>query len=265
VLGGGDGLALEQVLAYPGVERVVHIELDDAMLELARTHPALSRLHDDPWSDPRVETVITDAFSWLRGTDERFDAIYIDMPFARDHNLSMVYSREFYGMVNAHLTDGGYLALDSPGGWCGWIDSDWNIFNSTLRAGGFESVVPYLSRHDWESPALDRAAARVESYGAHVDGKPTIFTGDAAREFYRARLVEGLTNMPEHDFILAFPEPRRPRREWKAYDVPLDAFGPHELMLAFDESCPAEPDAAAVNSIFRPTLPTLEFASFRAP
>ncbi len=32
-----------------------------------------------------------------------------------------------------------------------------------------------------------------------------------------------------------------------------------------DETCPAEPDPAAVNSIFRPTLPTLEFASFRAP
>jgi hypothetical protein len=177
----------------------------------------------------------------------------------------MVYSREFYGLVRSRLSERGYLALDSPRGWCGWIDSDWSIFNSTLRAGGFETVVPFLSRLDWRSPALDRAAARVESYGTYVDGEQRVLTGDEAREFYRERLVEGLSTMAEHDFILAFPDQRRPRREWTAFEIPLEAFGPHELMLAFDETCPSEPDPDAVNTIFRPTLPTLEFASFRAP
>jgi hypothetical protein len=177
----------------------------------------------------------------------------------------MVYSREFYGLARSHLSERGFLALDSPSGWCGWIDSDWPIFNSTLKSAGFESVVPFLSRLDWRSPALDRAAARVESYGTYVDGKQRIFTGDEARSAYRAQLVEGLTNIPEHDFILALPNQRRPRREWTAFEVPLDAFGPHELMLAFDETCPAEIDPAAVNTIFRPTMPTLELASFRVP
>src|SRR5690606_40997668 len=53
VLGGGDGLALREILAYEDVARVVLVDLDPAVVELARTHPRISELNRGSLDDPR--------------------------------------------------------------------------------------------------------------------------------------------------------------------------------------------------------------------
>jgi spermidine synthase len=50
VLGGGDGLALREVLRHDAVERVVEVELDPAVLELARTDPRMVRANEGRWT-----------------------------------------------------------------------------------------------------------------------------------------------------------------------------------------------------------------------
>ena len=40
VLGGGDGLALRELVAYESLERIVHVELDPVMTQLAAEHPS---------------------------------------------------------------------------------------------------------------------------------------------------------------------------------------------------------------------------------
>ena len=79
VLGGGDGLALREVLRYPDVAEAVEVELDRAVVELARTR--LAGLNGGSLDDPRVQIVIADAFRWLREADAgQFDAVIVDMP-----------------------------------------------------------------------------------------------------------------------------------------------------------------------------------------
>ena len=70
VLGGGDGLAAREVLRHASVERVVEVELDPAVLELARTDPRMLAANDGALDDPRVEVVVDDAMRWLRTADE---------------------------------------------------------------------------------------------------------------------------------------------------------------------------------------------------
>src|SRR5215208_624079 len=65
VLGGGDGLALREILKYPNVERVTLVDLDREMTELGRTYPALVRLNARSLSSPRVRVVNDDAMVWL--------------------------------------------------------------------------------------------------------------------------------------------------------------------------------------------------------
>jgi spermidine synthase len=46
VLGGGDGLAVREILRYPGVEHVTLVDLDPMMTRLFTTHPMLTRLNE---------------------------------------------------------------------------------------------------------------------------------------------------------------------------------------------------------------------------
>ena len=66
VLGGGDGLALREVLRYPDVERGDPGRARPGRPRLARDDPAPGPLNARSLADPRVDVVTADAFAWLR-------------------------------------------------------------------------------------------------------------------------------------------------------------------------------------------------------
>ena len=65
VLGGGDGLAARELLRQPGVGKIVQVELDPAVIDLART--TMRDANGGSLDNPRVKVVIGDAMTWLRG------------------------------------------------------------------------------------------------------------------------------------------------------------------------------------------------------
>ena len=54
LLGAGDGLVLREILRWPTVQTVDLIELDPAVLALARRHPLVQQLHQGSLDDPRL-------------------------------------------------------------------------------------------------------------------------------------------------------------------------------------------------------------------
>ena len=54
ILGGGDGLALREVLKYSEVEEVILCDLDPGMTELASNHPGFTQLNQGSLRDARV-------------------------------------------------------------------------------------------------------------------------------------------------------------------------------------------------------------------
>jgi spermidine synthase len=117
VLGGGDGLAVREVLKHADVERVVLIDLDPAVTHLARTLPPLADLNHGALEDPRVELVHDDAFVWLdeasRANHELFDVVIADFPDPNNLALGKLYSQRFYTLVKASLSERGVLAVQS--------------------------------------------------------------------------------------------------------------------------------------------------------
>jgi len=118
VLGGGDGLAVRELLRYPEVERVVLVDLDPAVTALARTLPPLAALNDGSLDDPRVALVHDDAFVWLdeasrRTEHELFDVVIADFPDPNNLALGKLYSQRFYELVKASLAPHGVLAVQS--------------------------------------------------------------------------------------------------------------------------------------------------------
>jgi spermidine synthase len=267
LLGGGDGLAVREILKYDPA-RVVQVEIDPVMLRLAREHPVLAAMNQSAGSRARVEYVQDDAFHWLRTSSDRFDAIYVDFPAARDYNTSVLYSREFYAMVRHHLEPDGFVVIDTPNGWCGTDPNLWDVYSSTLRAAGFATVTPVVSRINIDgrriTAAIDSIAANSELSATSPDGTERAYGYDERRKYLRrfARQQFGAT---VQEFTLAFPSARRIDAEWRDFGIPLHVFGPGQLASALDRTCPADTDPAKVNSIFRPTLPELTFLAVRFP
>jgi spermidine synthase len=82
VLGGGDGLAVREVLRHDGVEEIVLVDLDPAMTRIFRDRPELSELNAGALSDPRVTVVNTDAFTWLQQREAdagQFEVAIVDL------------------------------------------------------------------------------------------------------------------------------------------------------------------------------------------
>src|SRR5215212_8311196 len=103
VLGGGDGLALREILKYPSVEEVVLVDLDPDMTELSRRFPPLARLNENSFADPRVRVVNEDAMIWLERDEPPFDAAVVDFPDPNSFALGKLYTTRFYRMLKARL------------------------------------------------------------------------------------------------------------------------------------------------------------------
>src|SRR5204862_3036972 len=69
VLGGGDGLALREILKYKSVEAVQLVDLDPMMTGLSNAFPPLADLNRHSFDDPRVSVTNGDAFVWLDSND----------------------------------------------------------------------------------------------------------------------------------------------------------------------------------------------------
>ncbi|NJM95720.1 MAG: hypothetical protein HC792_06100 [Acaryochloridaceae cyanobacterium CSU_5_19] len=80
LLGAGDGMALREILKWPQVERVVLIELDPAVVKLARSQALLAKTNGHALDDPRVEVIFGDAFAIAPQLPQTFDVIIADFP-----------------------------------------------------------------------------------------------------------------------------------------------------------------------------------------
>ena len=113
VLGGGDGLAIREILKYPSVREVVQVELDPEMTRLFSTEPLLTALNRNSLHSPRVHVVNADAFTWLEQHDDQFDVIVIDFPDPSNFALGKLYSTSFYELVDLHLAASGYAVVQT--------------------------------------------------------------------------------------------------------------------------------------------------------
>lgn len=140
VLGGGDGLALREVLKYPDVRDVTLVDLDPAVLNLSRTDPRVRSLNHEAFADPRVHAIAGDAFSWLRDNRERFDVVLVDMPDADSTATAKLYSAEFYGLVQHAMADGARVVVQSGSPY--FAPKAYWCIEATLRAAGL-ATTPY--------------------------------------------------------------------------------------------------------------------------
>jgi spermidine synthase len=142
VLGGGDGMAVREILKYPSVESVTLVELDPNMTRLFTEHETLAALNGHSLSSPKVKVVNTDAFQWLQqpngssaagppqgasapsggseprgagsvGADDFFDVIVVDFPDPTNFAIGKLYTNSFYSLLEKRLSASGYAVIQT--------------------------------------------------------------------------------------------------------------------------------------------------------
>lgn len=96
ILGGGDGLALREVLKYETVLHVDLVDLDGLMIDMARNVPELVSLNKSAFFDNRVNTHVCDAKEFLSSPSSLYDVIIIDFPDPATELLSTLYTSELF-------------------------------------------------------------------------------------------------------------------------------------------------------------------------
>jgi spermidine synthase len=140
IIGGGDGLALREVLKYPSIEAVTLVDLDPEMTRLFSSNSMLTELNKESLLSPKVTIHNRDAFLWLRELQDkkekpRFDAVIIDVPDPSNFSVGKLYSLTFFKLLHS-VMDRNSLAVVQSTSPLVARKSFWCV-NNTLEAAGF--------------------------------------------------------------------------------------------------------------------------------
>jgi len=175
ILGGGDGLALREVLKYREVQKVVLCDIDPRMTVLANENNDFKKVNNNSLSDARlvkiennalipsdsiqvfsnnqnvfhrressevatVEIINIDAIKFVEQVSGIYDIIIIDFPDPNAPDLSKLYSQQFYSLLYSKLSADGILVQQSTSPY--HSREVFLCIGRTLDASGF-SAVPY--------------------------------------------------------------------------------------------------------------------------
>ena len=177
ILGGGDGLALRELLKYKNLKSITLVDLDPDMIKLASENPRLRKLNKDAFQDARlhvrppgnvnavnvkgvylesedswtkklqsewvatVDVYTIDADQFIRSkNDQRWDVVIIDFPDPSSVELSKLYSKQFYRKLRTHLTSNAFVSIQSTSPY--HSKESFLTIGNTLRSAGF-NVLPY--------------------------------------------------------------------------------------------------------------------------
>jgi len=189
VLGGGDGLAVREILKYPDVEAITLVDLDPAMTDLARENPYLRALNQDSLRHAKtrvlennalvdsgetaevavpnetllfagedvpvaeVAIVNLDAAVFVDQISGVYDVIVIDFPDPSNLELSKLYSRGFYEKLREKLSRRGVIVQQATSPT--FTKEAFLCVGRTMAAAGFAAVpmreyVPSFGEWGWQ-------------------------------------------------------------------------------------------------------------------
>ncbi|MDQ4139617.1 MAG: polyamine aminopropyltransferase, partial [Bacteroidota bacterium] len=140
VLGGGDGLAVREILRYPSVKKVVLVDLDPEMTRIFSSHASLKKLNQGSLLSEKVEVINADAFQWLKTNTRLFDFVVVDFPDPSNYSIGKLYTNTFYRLLHQALNAKGFAIIQATSPFVA-PKSFWCVIN-TLKSVGF-TTLPY--------------------------------------------------------------------------------------------------------------------------
>jgi spermidine synthase len=191
----GVGSTAQALVATASLDRIDVVDLSREILSLSEViHPDPA---ENPLRDPRVRVYVEDGRYFLSMAEQRYDLITGEPPPPKNAGVVSLYTREYFGLIHARLSEGGVASywlpvhnlLESDARaivrafcdvfadcalWAGH-DLDWMLTGSR---GGLAAASEAGLARQWQEPAVARelraaGLERPEQLGA-------TFLGDAA-------------------------------------------------------------------------------------
>jgi spermidine synthase len=147
IAGGGEGATLREVLAHKTVKRAVMVDIDEEVVNLCRRF--LPAWHQKAFDDPRTELHFADARKYLEESSDKFDVIIVDLVDPLEQGPArLLYTREFYEIVEQKLGNDGIMSVQSE-------PAEWgNLDNFTAIASTLKNVFPITRPYQAHIPAF---------------------------------------------------------------------------------------------------------------
>jgi spermidine synthase len=140
IVGGGDGAVAEEVLKHPTVEAVDLVDIDAAVVEVARQH--FAQVHKGAFDDPRLSFHPEDAFAFLaRVPAGHYDLAIADRPDPVGPAQSL-FARDFYSRLQAALAPRGIGVFQTG---CPFYQAEELTETHRLLTNVFETAGVYLT------------------------------------------------------------------------------------------------------------------------
>jgi len=194
VIGGGEGATIREVLRYPGVERVVMVDIDGELIELAKRY--LGKWHQGAFEDRRVELVLTDGRRFLEEAEPgSFDVVILDLTDPAEGTPGvMLYTEEFYRAVAGALGPEGVAVTQAT-------STRYNLFMYAIIRNTMARVFPHVRPYKAFIPAF------LSEWGFMLASKgrdPLVDEGEVERRlpgglrFLDAETYRCLFTLPKH-------------------------------------------------------------------
>lgn len=140
ILGGGDGLAVREILKYDDVKEIVLVDIDPEMTKLCSENEEIKKLNGNSLSSEKLKVINEDAYKFVQENNDKFDVIIIDLPDPNNETLNKLYTNVFYNYIKANLTDTGVAVTQSTSPY--YAKKSFWCINKTAKTQ-FENVIPY--------------------------------------------------------------------------------------------------------------------------
>ncbi len=140
VLGGGDGLAIRELLKYPEIEQIHLVDIDPAMTKVFQETPILRQLNQNSLSHSKVKIIHQDAYKFVELDTHFYDVVLVDLPDPSHTALAKLYSRGFYQLLQKRLRLGGSIVVQSTSPFFA-PEAFWCIHETLAQTG--LAVYPY--------------------------------------------------------------------------------------------------------------------------
>ena len=151
IMGGGDGLALRELLKYSQLQEIDLVDIDPQMIQLAKDNPYLSQLNQSSLKSAKVQILEKikslspreevdlfyqrqrssetktahrsvylyhlDATIFAREINKHYDVIILDFPDPNNKELGKLYSLNFYKSLKKLLYPKGLIVQQSTSAW----------------------------------------------------------------------------------------------------------------------------------------------------
>ncbi len=147
ILGGGDGMAVREVLKYDEVERIDLVDLDAEMIRICSTNQNITAVNQNSLESDKLNIYNMDAYEYLEDSKEQYDLIIVDLPDPNSESLNKLYSNIFYRMCKNRLKDTGVMVVQSTSPYYA-AKAFWCI-NKTIKSEGL-----YVKAYHLQVPAF---------------------------------------------------------------------------------------------------------------